>query len=611
MPIFSSKDKNANAIVRKNITEVELNSLTNVYYKKYTLITVFNPEGDDVISNYAYYDGDSKIKNLDLKIYNSLGVKIHDYNIKDFQDVSSVSGSTLYSDARVKYFNYRPTSYPYTVAFLKEIKFDDTSLIPGHNFISNYDTYIKESTYKLYYNKEEWNLLFNEKNFDSYNIDKKEVEGGIVYELKDSPSIPNEELSLPYNLIFPKLEVTSSDFTIAGHKAENISNWNSLGKWFSSELLDGRTELSLETETHIKKITSHAQDPIEKAKIIYKYVQDNTRYISVQVGIGGLQPIIASEVDNVKYGDCKGLSNYTKALLSLVGVDAYYVHVEAGTNKVDFEDNFATLAQGNHAILCIPDEKNLHWIDCTSSTLPFGFLGTFTDDRKAFVMKPDGGQIVKTPQYLNEDNLQLTQAEISFSPKGKIKVLGSMKTYGSQYDSRSSLEHYSLEDLKKRDYKFWSTIHNLNIIKHDMLNNKDEISFVENFEFEGDRYTEISGDRCFVKINVINPDTYVPSRYRNRKTDFYYPRGYQDKDEIKIKIPENYIVEAIPYPVNLKTEFGSYKMEVIKENDHLLYKKTILIKEGKYTKEKYKAFRAFRKSIANAEAQKISFIKQN
>ena len=117
------------------------------------------------------------------------------------------------------------------------------------------------------------------------------------------------------------------------------------------------------------------EDKLEKAKIIYKYVQENTRYISVQIGIGGFRPINAIDVDRVKYGDCKGLSNYTMALLKAVNVPSYYTVVEAGNRKVDFEDDFADLRQGNHAILAIPYKGSYYWIDCTSQIHPFRIFG--------------------------------------------------------------------------------------------------------------------------------------------------------------------------------------------------------------------------------------------
>jgi transglutaminase-like putative cysteine protease len=45
----------------------------------------------------------------------------------------------------------------------------------------------------------------------------------------------------------------------------------------------------------------------KKAKKIYQYLQNKTRYISVQIGIGGFQPVTAADVDRLGYGDCKGI----------------------------------------------------------------------------------------------------------------------------------------------------------------------------------------------------------------------------------------------------------------------------------------------------------------
>jgi transglutaminase-like putative cysteine protease len=78
--------------------------------------------------------------------------------------------------------------------------------------------------------------------------------------------------------------------------------------------LTGTTILPEETKAKMRALIGDEKNPIMKAKLIYDYVQQKSRYVSIQVGIGGWKPMDASDVDRLGYGDCKGLTNYTKAL---------------------------------------------------------------------------------------------------------------------------------------------------------------------------------------------------------------------------------------------------------------------------------------------------------
>lgn len=607
-PIAQDEYRNANTVIRDYSTEIELGSITSMTVRQYRLVTVLNSKGDNSALCYAHYDDDISLKNVEVLIYDANGLLIKKVKEKDFKDESSVNGSTLYSDSRVKYLDYKPTGYPYTIAFSKEYKTNNTAFIPTHRFIPDYDVYIQNSSFSILYDSAEMPLTVKEKNFEHFEVNKTNNSEELTYSINDVKPIPREDLHLPFQEMMPTVLAVPQNFNLSGHKAENIKNWAALGEWFSSEILNERQKLPASTVQKIKQLTANIEDPLDKAKIVYKYVQDNTRYISVQVGIGGYQPIVASEVDEMKYGDCKGLSNYTKALLQVVGVESFYTHVEAGRTKVDFENDFASLAQGNHAIIAIPYQNGYSWIDCTSQTNPFGFLGDFTDDRNVFVMKPDGGEIVKTPAYLNEDNYQLTKAKVKFTPEGEIEVAGNIITKGTQYDNRRYLEQYSPDDLEKRDKNYWSSIDNLKVLSHKLNNNKEKVEFSENFSLKGNNFGTQAGERMFIPTNPVSPITYVPQRYRSRKTPFQISRGYWDQDEIEITIPEGYQVEAKPENLVLETEFGTYKMSVKLQDNKIIYTKDILIKDGVYPKEKYSAYRDFRNEIAKAEEKKISLI---
>jgi transglutaminase-like putative cysteine protease len=127
------------------------------------------------------------------------------------------------------------------------------------------------------------------------------------------------------------------------------------GKWMHDQLLTGTEAVPQSTKEDVIRLTQGIDSNLEKARIVYQYIQDRTRYISIQIGIGGWKPMSAMEVDQLGYGDCKGLTNYTKSLMEIAGVDAYYTVVYGGKEIIDLDSEFSSL-QGNHVILTLPTD---------------------------------------------------------------------------------------------------------------------------------------------------------------------------------------------------------------------------------------------------------------
>src|SRR3546814_899435 len=200
-------------------------------------------------------------------------------------------------------------------------------------------------------------------------------------------------------------------------------------------LLSGGMALPAQMVAYVKALVAGLASDKEKAAVLYGFLQRKTRYVSIQIGIGGFKPMAAATVDRLGYGDCKGLVNYMRALLAVVDIPSYYCVVEAGNAKRGIRADFASMDQGNHVILCVPLEQDTVWLECTSQRLPFGFLGSFTDDRTVWACTPEGGKLLKTPGYAVAASTQERRAELQLAGDGT--VAGHMQTVfsGGQYDN--------------------------------------------------------------------------------------------------------------------------------------------------------------------------------
>jgi transglutaminase-like putative cysteine protease len=603
--------ENADAVVRFEEMNVELQSVDKMTYTVDKVITVLNKEGDQYASTTAFYDKERKIRKIEAFVYDSSGKEINHIKKKDFYDLAAVDGFSLYIDSRLLYYRYVPIQYPYTLKFSYEIETSDTGAFPSWNFLSGYGISIEESRYKVAYPSQVLRPIIKEFNLEGISMDKTDSNGVISYNCKNIVAMKSESLSPSLATLSPRLSTRLPKFHYKGFDAK-IDDWNEMGAWIDAKLLTGRSELPQSTIILAKTLVSNINDDLEKAKIIYKYVQENTRYISVQIGIGGFQPIAAVEVDRVKYGDCKGLANYTKALLEAVGVESFYAVVEAGNIKVDFETDFADLAQGNHAILAIPYKEKYYWIDCTSQIHPFGFIGDFTDDRNVLVVKSGGGEIVRTTSYLDEDNYQNLVGSIKLDSDGSINGSVSMVTKGIQYNDRFRIPLKSNDDITKHYKNFWSHINNLRIEDFSFKNDREDVIFTEKIILSAKDYAAKNGDYLLFPINVYNNNSFVPDRYRDRKLPFKVQRGFLDEDECKIELPVGFEINELPEKIQIQNKFGSYEMEISRTGQNeLSLKRKFLLKHGNYSSDEYEAYRNFRRNVAKIDNTKIILTKLN
>lgn len=599
--------ENANTVARLRQRDINITSRKSMTILTKDVVTVLNEKGLSNVGASEYFDKSTKIKSIEAVILNAFGKEIKKIKRKDFLE-NSLSQGSIITDGKMLYMNYTPTEYPFTVIFQSEVESSNTAFLPTWNAIQSSYEGIEKATLSIFC-LPELNFKYKEFNVDgNQNIVKEEKPNGVSYTASNLVSIKDEDYSPYYRNYIPHVLFGLESFNLEGVEG-TASSWKDFGSWIYSSLLTGTDEIPLETQTKIKMLVGTEKDPIKVARIVYQYVQNKTRYISVQLGIGGWKPMLAKDVDRLGYGDCKALTNYTRALLNVVGVPSYYTIIYGDTQKRDLREDFVSM-QGNHAILALPVDGKMYWLECTSQTNPFGFQGDFTDNRLALIVKPEGGEIVRTHEYIAKENTQMTNGSFSIDENGSISGSVFIKSKGTQYDNKYSNGSKSVDDLNKFYKSYFGHINNLKLKKINVANNKEEVEFSEEVLVEATEYAKKSGQRLIFALNAYNPVRGIPQRYRTRMNPFEISRGFYDYDEITIDLPKGFTIEAKPDNLEIKDKFGDYKAEYVVLNENqLLYKRTFQTNSGYFDKSEYENFRKFREQVAKSDNSKIVLVK--
>ena len=128
--ISSELKEHANAVIRHQSLEIEIKDYNKMIVTEHRIVTVLNEYGIKKTGAYLGYDDAVNIKEVKAIVYDALGEEIKSFKEKEFKDVSSISGGTLFSDNREKYLSYTPSSYPYTVEFETQYVTSTTAFMP-------------------------------------------------------------------------------------------------------------------------------------------------------------------------------------------------------------------------------------------------------------------------------------------------------------------------------------------------------------------------------------------------------------------------------------------------------------------------------------------------
>jgi len=557
------------AVKRVDETELDIESpgKATLHYKQ--LYTILNSGGDQYATVHAYYDKFHKLGNVTAILYDAGGKELKKIRKNDMEDWNTEGAGTLMSDTRIKFYHFSCRSYPYTVSYEEETELDGLFVLPQWLPQPSHALAVEDSRLVVKF-PADYSLRFKAYH---YPAEPSKVEKGssqiYTWEIKNLKASQTEPFAPAWLHLEPCVKLAPGNFEIQGYKG-SLYSWKDFGN-FINALWKGRDKLPEDAKKKVHALVDGIKNEHEKINLLYDFLQKNSHYVNIQLGIGGWQPFDAAYVYNNRYGDCKALSNYMVALLSEAGIEGSVVLIKSGAMDPDIDSSFVS-SQFNHVIVLAVAGNDSVWLECTSQTIAPGYLGSFTDDRDALLINKTGAAIVHTPVY------GLAENRVSNLVYGDIDSTGTLvATVRSDY---AGLEQDRLDGLINRMNKkelsdqILQTLGLSNGIITELSyeQTKSKIpSIEETFRLRSENYANMSGNRIFIESEpLIKKATRISDMQQPRLNEFELLNSVQETDSVILHIPPGYISEKPMTSRHFSSSFGSYEFHTELKNDSLL-----------------------------------------
>jgi len=604
--ISDSLKKKADAVVRSFESVFEQTDVNNATHKVTEIITVLKEDGKNHGNFVVYLDKFRDLKSFSGKITDASGKVIKKIGKKDL--TTSAYSSHIASDDKYSYYEYQPAGYPYTVHYEYEVKIKNG--IPYYPLfvpVTSYNLSVEQATYRIQ-TPAGMKIRYKAERMPNDKPTESMAKESTVYEwsITGVPAIEYEPYSPGLQAIAPMVQVGPNDFCMEG-QCGNMSDWNHLGKWLG-QLIAGRDVISPQLKEKMLALTADATDEKEKVRRIYKFLQSTTRYVSIQLGIGGFQPISAADVEKSGFGDCKALSNYMKSLLAAIGINSIYTVIS--TENDNLYTDFASLDQMNHVILAVPLSSDTLWLECTNPILPFNYAHTGIAGHQCLLVTPEGGKIcrVKKQFDIDDDKTRNITVHVDGSGNGKahIKAGYRLESYEEMtgFIHRMSREE-QINSLTRSLQVSKTQINNLVIRSNDHENPDIQLEYDAQIE----RFANKSGNRLFVPFSLLQP-LFASISSTKRKQVIEISGGILRTDTLQIIIPQGYVPETMPKPATLSSMFGDYSVDIRWEENTIHIIQHIFIRKGRYLASTVEEFKNFFKDMEREWNRRVVLVQK-
>lgn len=553
---------------------------------------ILRPDGSGRGIVRVDFDSASRVTNLRAWCIPAEG-KIYEVGDRDAIESSLVGAenSELINDVRTKLLRI-PASVPGSIVGY-EVEVEEKPYIMTDEWVFQDTLPVREARYTLQL-PNGWSYTAAWLNH-AQESPSSVGSGQMQWVIRDQAAIRPEERMPPWEAIAGRLVIS---LLPPNGQAHGFQSWAEMGTWYRN-LAGNRIDSSPEIKQKVAQLTASEPTVLGKMRLLASFVQNDIRYVAIELGIGGLQPHPAADVFVHRYGDCKDKATLLSSMLKEIGIDSYYFVINSERGAVT--DGTPPHLAFDHVILAIrlpagledttllavsgrPKLGKLLFFDPTDSFTPFGRLAGALQSSYGLLVTPDGGELIQSPQLPTDSNTVQRTAKMTLDEAGTLRGdiyevwSGDMASF-QRRAMRSAVR--DLDQIRPVESVVSGSLANVSILKASVGNARlSDQPFVWNYTIEAGNYAKGASGLLLVRPRILGTkssgllETKVP---RQHSIEFEGPE--RDSDVFDIMLPQGYEVDELPPPVSADYGFVSYHSKTESVGHALRYSRTFEIKD--------------------------------
>jgi hypothetical protein len=600
---FDSLKQNAAAVILEDIHIIMVED-DEIEYQLKRKVLINNKDGRKYGEVFMHESEFYSVDDIESVLKDTQGNTIKELNEDDIIEITYSSGYT----EKMKAFRIFTDTYPVVMEYSYTYTYKSHFFWP--DWYPQSGIPVLSSTYKI--------ILYNDVPYKTFKIGtnvqakilKEKGEHVHLYALKNIPPLKKEDYLPMQHKVQNAILFAPLKFSL-GRSHGSFESWDDVAGWYRSLARD-RYRIPENLKQEIQSLISEITDPYEKIDILYKYLQDKTRYVQIYLDIGGWQPHPAEWVYNNRFGDCKDLSTLMISILDAAGIKSYPALVLTKDNGYvypEFPSN-----QFNHAIAFVPLANDTLWLECTADFIAYKDVPYNIEGSNALLVKENSGEILKINQRKGNENLLNSVYRGKLNPRGTLTIEGSVISTGSlknYYKIKfATLKSEELKNELHRDFSVYQP--NFSLKDYSITQEKSTEPLKINFSGEYNRFAQNVGSRLFLNPNILNREThnYIPEEIERIYPVNMVKYPYLNMDSLEIALPKNYTIESAPERKNLVHSFGKFITDYKVEDGIFYYKRHFEYSKDLIEPQEFNEFLDFYKTVVETDKTRFIFKEQ-